>query len=154
MPYSKTLKYGHEGAEVFQLQCDINKHFGKMIVKPDGVFGPETAEAVKKIQRAGGRGADGVAGPLFSCSMDLLLGRLKPLTPLKLGDKGNRVVFLQQALNVWGAKPKLNPTGVFDEATKEAVMKAQKYYGEKPNGIADTDFVLDLGSVELFNKLK
>lgn len=45
---------------------------------------------------------------------------------LKWGSKGSQVKSVQQKLNKAGAKPKLNPDGVFGKATYEAVRAFQK----------------------------
>lgn len=58
---SELLRRGEHGREVEKLQVALNR-FGYN-VKPDGHFGPETAAAVRHLQRHAGLGNDGVVGP-------------------------------------------------------------------------------------------
>ncbi|RLP97422.1 peptidoglycan-binding protein, partial [Micromonospora sp. BL1] len=62
--WKRTLSQGSSGAEVRQLQIRVAgwAAYGG-IVRVDGVYGPETAAAVKRFQAAYGLRADGVAGP-------------------------------------------------------------------------------------------
>ncbi len=52
----RTLRQGMRGPDVAQLQHTLG-------ISPDGVYGPQTAAAVKAFQRSNGLTADGVAGP-------------------------------------------------------------------------------------------
>jgi peptidoglycan hydrolase-like protein with peptidoglycan-binding domain len=58
-----TLSFGSEGRQVRLLQRALGD------VKVDGVFGPETEEAVRGFQTSHGLGADGVVGPLTSAAL-------------------------------------------------------------------------------------
>ncbi|WDP99442.1 D-Ala-D-Ala carboxypeptidase family metallohydrolase [Micromonospora chalcea] len=62
--WNRTLSQGSSGDDVRQLQIRVAgwAAYGG-IVRVDGVYGPETAAAVKRFQTAYGLRADGVAGP-------------------------------------------------------------------------------------------
>ncbi|NLD03303.1 MAG: peptidoglycan-binding protein, partial [Clostridiales bacterium] len=57
-----TLKQGHTGTFVRNLQTDINFTGGGNCGTPDGVFGPNTKEGVKQYQGNRGLSVDGEAG--------------------------------------------------------------------------------------------
>jgi peptidoglycan hydrolase-like protein with peptidoglycan-binding domain len=57
------LSVGSEGRQVQLLQQALGG------IKVDGVFGPETEEAVRKLQSAHGLTVDGVVGPLTSAAL-------------------------------------------------------------------------------------
>ncbi|WP_079475276.1 C40 family peptidase [Marinococcus halophilus] len=59
---SKTLRQGHTGNDVKSVQQTL-KSKGFLSGPADGQFGPQTAGAVKALQRAAGLSADGVVGP-------------------------------------------------------------------------------------------
>jgi peptidoglycan hydrolase-like protein with peptidoglycan-binding domain len=61
--HSIVLSPGNEGRQVQLLQQALGN------VKVDGVFGPETEEAVRRFQASKGLTVDGVAGPLTSAAL-------------------------------------------------------------------------------------
>lgn len=62
------LRSGDRGAAVALLQTGLNRAgYGKL--DPDGIFGPLTAAAVERFQRAQGLRPDGIAGPLMERSL-------------------------------------------------------------------------------------
>lgn len=63
---------------------------------------------------------------------------------LKMGDKGQEVKDMQQELKNWGYYDgKIN--GVFDSNTFESVLRYQRTYGLKANGVADENTLLTMG---------
>ena len=56
-----------EPQEVFEIQSGLNDYFKskgvKIVVTPDGAWGPKTIEALKKFQQMEGLEADGKMGP-------------------------------------------------------------------------------------------
>ncbi|WP_183345881.1 NlpC/P60 family protein [Geomonas paludis] len=61
---SSVLQIGSRGPEVLQLQVLLNKLLRPQPpLKPDGIFGAHTENALRKYQAAVGIGIDGVAGP-------------------------------------------------------------------------------------------
>jgi hypothetical protein len=121
------LKIGDTGQDVMHLQELLG-------LLPDGDFGPGTKAKVVAFQKKAGLYADGIVGRQ---SWELLLAaqpapkptpspkpapsapaeRNRP--PIKLGDKGEDVKFLQTLL-------KLTPDGDFGPGTKAAVIAFQK----------------------------
>lgn len=63
---------------------------------------------------------------------------------LKIGDKGQEVKDMQQELKNWGYYNG-NVNGIFDSNTFASVLKYQKTYGFKANGIADENTLLSMG---------
>jgi Putative peptidoglycan binding domain len=63
-----------------------------------------------------------------------------PVRKLSVGMRGPDVKAVQEALNVWGAKPPLDPDGKFGPKTDTAVRKFQKAHGLQPiDGIVGRD---------------
>ncbi|RNA67785.1 peptidoglycan-binding protein [Alteribacter keqinensis] len=60
--FNGTLRQGSRGAGVRSLQDALNS-VGHSAGSADGVFGPQTAQAVRSFQRSAGITADGIAGP-------------------------------------------------------------------------------------------
>lgn len=61
-PFSTTLQQGSNGGDVVALQ--------KMLgITPDGIYGPQTAAAVKAYQQQNGLTADGIFGPQTSSTL-------------------------------------------------------------------------------------
>lgn len=140
------LKLGSRGPEVEKLQKALIGQ-GFLSGKADGIFGPVTQAAVKAFQKAKGLVVDGIAGPktlavLYgsvaspgSNSSDGQPSRGTTISrTLKLGDRGQEVVILQNRLN------QLNfncgkADGIFGYATYTAVVAFQKKNGLVPDGI-------------------
>ena len=59
--------YFLEAVDVFEIQSGLNDYFKskgvKIVVTPDGAWGPKTIEALKKFQEMEGLEADGKMGP-------------------------------------------------------------------------------------------
>jgi peptidoglycan hydrolase-like protein with peptidoglycan-binding domain len=64
----KILKIGSRGPSVQLLQLGLNRA-GYGPLATDGIFGPETAAAVKRFQRGRGLAADGAAGSAVQRAM-------------------------------------------------------------------------------------
>ena len=67
-----TLRQGSRGQAVTELQQDLNT-LGYAAGKADGIYGANTANAVKAFQRDNGLSVDGVAGPATQSAIDLKL---------------------------------------------------------------------------------
>ncbi len=61
-----------------------------------------------------------------------------------LGQKGHNVIKVQRALNKNAGKKIVKVSGVFDQATKEAVIDFQKSRGLRPDGVVETICILML----------
>jgi zinc D-Ala-D-Ala carboxypeptidase len=74
--WKRTLQQGSNGADVRELQIRVAGYpvdrAGKTRLSIDGDFGPATAAALKRFQRAYGLGADGVVGPRTQARLNSL----------------------------------------------------------------------------------
>lgn len=121
-----------------------------------GVFDAETEKAVRAFQETYGLTADGIVGrqtwnKLTSVYNDIVsslpadyqtvLGTVFPGKMLVLGDSGDSVRIIQENLNNISeydpAVPKVNVTGVYDDATLSAVAVLQAQIGREATGAVD-----------------
>lgn len=121
-----------------------------------GVFDAETERAVRAFQETYGLTADGIVGrqtwnKLTSVYNDIVsslpadyqtvLGTVFPGKMIVLGDTGDSVRIIQENLNNIAeydpAIPKVNVTGVYDDATLSAVAVLQAQIGREPSGAVD-----------------
>lgn len=121
-----------------------------------GVFDAETEKAVRAFQETYGLTADGIVGrqtwnKLTSVYNDIVsslpadyqtvLGTVFPGKMIVLGDTGDSVRIIQENLNNIAeydpAIPKVNVTGVYDDATLSAVAVLQAQIGREPSGAVD-----------------
>jgi len=141
-PKARTiLKEGYTGADVRQLQSDLVKAGFKIAV--DGIYGPATKAAVTTLQGRTNLKKDGIYGPNTHNVLQAILknpaktaakkhnipsGTYKPSSTYKSGVRD-----LQEVLK--DHKPQFDPgkiDGIYGPATKDAVLRYQKYYGVKP----------------------
>lgn len=148
-----TTKLGDTGNEVLKLQKALNK-IGYYNGIMDGSFGKQTEDSVLAFQKSMNLNADGVAGAStisaistqFNSNNNLNLNvnynKVNSISEIggmpntsKLGDKGQDVVKLQQALNVLGY---FNGTidGSFGTATETALKRFQSNRKMTVDGIA------------------
>lgn len=121
-----------------------------------GIFDAETEKAVRAFQETYGLTADGIVGrqtwnKLTSVYNDIVsslpadyqtvLGTVFPGKMLVLGDSGDSVRIIQENLNNISeydpAVPKVNVTGVYDDATLSAVAVLQAQIGREATGAVD-----------------
>ena len=117
---------------------------------PDGIFGAETAEAVRAHQRQNGLP---VSGQADRATWDSIFDAYEQLTALDAlpaavrffpaeggvlspGDRGAAVFVLQLLLGS-GAPHFANLTGEYDAETETAVRVMQGIFGLPPTGVAD-----------------
>lgn len=70
---SITLAYGSKGVQVKHLQNCLNAAGFKLRGSVDGVFGPDTLQALKRFQSVHANPADGVAGPKTRAALHKVL---------------------------------------------------------------------------------
>ncbi len=74
--WSRTLRRGHSGPDVSELQIRVAgwaaDSAAKSYVSVDGAFGPGTEAAVIRFQRAYGLSADGIVGPATQSALNSL----------------------------------------------------------------------------------
>jgi peptidoglycan hydrolase-like protein with peptidoglycan-binding domain len=148
------IQLGDQGAAVSTLQTQL-KSTGCFSGAVDGIFGPQTDQAVKCLQSRNGLSADGVVGTQTQAVLTSS-GASSPAQPaapvasklLRPGDSGDDVSQLQARLadlNYF-----TNPvTGHFGPLTADAVKRFQTDRGLVADGVvgAQTSKALGFGSV-------
>ena len=130
--------------------------FNSAIPSPgtSGVYDEATRDAVIAFQAFSGLPQTGITDDAtWNLLYDDYLGDIRSLTPeqigtaiipfpgvfLQLGDMGEAVTQLQTFINtassVYNAIPPIPVTGVFDEATRDAVFAAEALFGFPTDGI-------------------
>ncbi|MBF2017236.1 MAG: peptidoglycan-binding protein [Rivularia sp. T60_A2020_040] len=135
------LKPGDKNRYVTYLQTRL-RDWGYAKFNPNGNYGPQTTEAVKRFQRDNGLFVDGVVGEQTWQRIDSPTEKSKPVIKcdkptLQRGDKGECVTQLQQTLRELGYF-KGYPTDYYGIDTWEAVKQFQRSYELPPNGIVDS----------------
>ena len=126
------LRIGARGDAVRELQTLLTS-WGYRLGSIDGIFGPQTQNAVLAFQRDHGLSADGIVGPITWGA--LLNGNTAPPPPpplppvnrptLRIGARGEDVMVLQLQLHFWLFLP--GPIdGMFGPLTQNAVMAFQR----------------------------
>ncbi|MFK7766474.1 MAG: peptidoglycan-binding protein [Mariniblastus sp.] len=136
-----TLKLGSRGPEVAKLQSSLNSALRPSPnLTPDGIFGPQTQNAVRNFQRQARISADGIVGPQTQAQLAAASRSSVPRptgTILRNGSRGDAVKKLQQDLNAkLRPSPNLNPDGNFGGRTQNAVLNFQRQAGLTADGIA------------------
>ncbi|WP_100012361.1 peptidoglycan-binding protein [Lentibacillus sediminis] len=153
------LSRGDSGPAVRELQqALVDNNFYPDIDAPDngvdGVFGPDTEDAVRRYQTIHGLTVDGIAGPETLASLGLSgeTGGSGGYGDgvLSRGDSGPAVRELQQALVDNNFYPDINAPnngvdGVFGPDTEDAVRRYQTIHGLTVDGIAGPETLASLG---------
>ena len=156
------LRLGDAGNSVRTKQVQLNRisrNYPSIpkIAPVDGVFGQETDDAVREFQQIFKLTADGIIGKATWYRIAYLYNSVKRLSELDSegisldevaqqfpsllspGDTGDEVRMIQYYLQVVAAYydtvPPLTNTGVYDDATYQAVMAFQRTFGLTPDGI-------------------
>ena len=155
------LRLGDAGNSVRTKQVQLNRisrNYPSIpkIAPVDGVFGQETDDAVREFQRIFKLTADGIIGKATWYRIAYLYNSVKRLSELDSegisldevaqqfpsllspGDTGDEVRMIQYYLQVVAAYYDTVPpltTGVYDDATYQAVMAFQRTFGLTPDGI-------------------
>ena len=129
-----TLRQGSRGNFVRYLQF-LLKVGGYSVGNVDGVFGPNTADAVRAFQQANGLDVDGIVGRRTWYKLNNLTPQA---TTLRKGSYGAEVMYLQRKLY-----SKLYPVGtidgIFGTNTENAVKDFQRENGLVVDGIVGRD---------------
>ena len=134
-----TLREGDTGSAVTNLQYTLYE-LGYYDADVDGVYGATTKDAVRAFQMLNDLSpVDGIAGNktlqrLYSSSAVPASASNTKFPTLQKGDKGDSVVQLQDCLVQLGYMTV--KTGVYDDATVEAVKSFQRYNGLTVDGKA------------------
>lgn len=138
-----TLRPGDSSTAVRNMQYTLYE-LGYYDGNVDGVYGTTTSEAVRAFQiRNNISPVDGVAGNktlqvLYSSSAISATKKDTTFTTLRLGDYGEEVLEMKQALDELGYTVTMD-TNIFDDQTRAAVLLFQQYNGLKVDGVAGND---------------
>jgi peptidoglycan hydrolase-like protein with peptidoglycan-binding domain len=155
---SRTLRRGHRGSDVTQLQKRLNE-LGFNCGKADGIFGSGTERAIINFQKSKGLKADGIAGPktlgaLFSTGgstggntppQNEQSGNSTASRTLRRGHRGSDVTQLQKRLNELGFNCG-KADGIFGSGTHNAVVAFQRANGLVQDGIVGKNTIAKLFS--------
>lgn len=159
------LRVGSTGPNVVVLQVALNRIAQSYPAIPkipaaDGIFGSRTEATVRAFQEIFGLTPDGIVGPATWYEVVRLYGGVNALSELRsqgqqfyainwsapnalqAGDTGEKVRQLQYMLSVLSAYipdiPPLNIDGIYGDATRSAVLAAQRRFGLAETGIVDS----------------
>lgn len=160
------LRRGATGPSVVTIQTELNRISQNYPAIPkipvvDGIFGSRTEAAVRKFQEVFNLTPDGVVGPatwyaliriyvavtrlaeLRSQGQRFYANSWATTDPIEPGDRGIKVEHLQYMLSVLSAYipeiPPLAIDGIYGNATRAAVLAAQRRFGLPQTGIVDFD---------------
>ncbi|MBQ8653369.1 MAG: peptidoglycan-binding protein, partial [Clostridia bacterium] len=134
------LTEGDEGSAVTNLQYTLYE-LGYYDGSIDGIYGQTTKDAVRAFQIRNDLSVDGKAGSqtlkrMYSSSAVPAQASYDYVT-LEKGDRGEAVISLQQVLKNLGYLSE--KTGLYDNATVEAVKSFQRYNGLSVDGKAGAE---------------
>ena len=160
----RLIRRGSTGPSVVTIQTELNRISQSYPAIPkvpviDGIFGSRTEAAVRKFQEVFDLTPDGIVGPATWYALVRIyvaVTRLAELRsegqrfyanswattdPIEQGDRGIKVEHLQYMLSVLSAYipeiPPLAVDGIFGNATRAAVIAAQRRFGLPQTGIVD-----------------
>ena len=170
------LSVGSTGPEVIQIQSSLNRVSQNYPAIPkvypvDGIFGPNTENAVREFQEIFGLTPDGIVGKATWYRLVTLYVGIRRLSELNSegvrifgislaypdaiseGDEGEKVTILQFIINVisefYPEIPSVTIDGVFGPATRNAVIQFQKN-----NGLPETGVVGDITWDAMYRQYK
>lgn len=159
------LRRGTSGPSVVVIQTELNRISQNYPAIPkiptvDGIFGSRTESSVKKFQEIFNLTPDGIVGPATWYALIRIYNAVTSLSelrsegqrfyanswalnnPIRQGETGIRVEHLQYMLSVLSAYipsiPPLALDGIFGNATRAAVIAAQRRFGLPETGIVDS----------------
>ena len=159
------LRNGSSGPNVVVLQVSLNRISQNYPAIPkiptvDGIFGSRTEASVRAFQQIFGLTPDGIVGPatwyaivrlytavtrlsdLRSQGQQFYSINWSPPNALQIGDSGEKVQLLQYMLSTLStfipSIPPLSVDGIYGNATRSAVIAAQRRFGLPETGIVDT----------------
>jgi len=160
------LRRGTSGPGVVTIQVELNRISQNYPAIPkisqvDGIFGAQTEAAVRKFQEVFNLDVDGVVGratwyalvryytavlslsELRSQGQRFYANSWATTDPIEQGDRGVKVEHLQYMLSVLSAYipeiPPLEIDGIFGNATRNAVLAAQRRFDLPQTGIVNAE---------------
>ncbi len=123
-----------KGSRVKELQRLLRRH--DLPIRADGIYGRDTAAAVRWFQRSKGLPVDGIAGPATFAALERSKAAPRLGRPLRLKRPrltGSDVVRLQRTLRRKGYRLRID--GSFGPETDVAVTRFQRKHGLEPDGM-------------------
>lgn len=148
------LKKGMKHGDIKLLQEHL-RHLNYLeIDQPTTYYGDQTVNAIIKLQKSQGLKADGVFGPdTFEALKKVMeVEPLKYNRLLKEGMKGEDVKTLQKSLKFLGFLDIDECTTYFGPETRQALMDFQKVHGIKVDGIAGKETISTINDALSGNK--
>lgn len=136
------LAFGDK-SEVVQTAQQRLYALGYLTTTPDGTYGKDTSDAVKRFQEKNELEVDGYLGPT---TRDVLLSSTALPNSLSVGDSGSQVVNIQKRLIALGYLRNGNATGKFGDLTDAAVKAFQSRNGLSSDGQAGAMTIAKLNS--------
>lgn len=158
------LRVGSTGPNVVVVQTSLNRIAQNYPAIPkipavDGIYGSRTEASIRAFQRIFGLTPDGIVGPatwyalvrlytavtslseLRSQGQQFYAINWSPPNALQVGDAGDKVRQLQYMLSVLSAYiseiPSVSVDGIFGQATRAAVLAAQRRFRLPETGVVD-----------------
>ena len=158
------LRVGSQGPNVVVLQVSLNRIAQNYPAIPkipevDGIFGSRTEASVRALQQIFGLTPDGIVGPATWYEIVRLYTGVNNLSELRsqgqryytinwsqpnslnVGDSGEKVQHLQYMLSVLSSYipeiPPINIDGIYGQATRAAIIAAQRRFGLPETGATD-----------------
>lgn len=141
----ETLSQGDRGGAVKEAQRQLHEA-GYLSGAADGVYGSQTASAVRAFQQERGLS---VTGKIDKTTWKALRETPKTSSALREGDRGPRVAHLQNLLTLHGFAPG-SMDGVYGRGTAAKVREFQNFCGMRATGTVDEAVWQKLRSAPVF----
>lgn len=145
------LRIGSTGNEVKTLQNNLNT-LGYNCGAVDGIFGTNTANAVKAFQKNQNIEIDGIVGSETRARISAALANEND-SLLKYGSRGDAVRNIQSSLNAIGYSAG-SADGIYGRNTESAVKNFQRTYGLEVDGIVGKETIAKLEAVKKTKTVK
>ena len=132
------LARGSKGAAVRALQA-------KLGITADGVFGPATARAVKRFQRAHGLPPIGRVGPQTRAALELGTTAPERTSTVKQAPTGEAVQLASEAVKAMQGALGVTADGVIGPQTRAALKRYEASKGLPADGVPDAQVLAALG---------
>ncbi len=133
---------GCSSVSILKIQQCLNQLIPDLCITEDGIYGPQTFEAVKAFQKTNGLKDDGCLNSMTWDKIILKFKMKKPpelsfvpsLKPLSYGSCGMDVFKAQYYLNLLLKDEPVEINGIFDAKTQLKVIRFQNKSGLNPDG--------------------
>ena len=147
--HANMLAFGEKSDVVLAAQNQL-KDLGYMTSTPDGTYGTDTLEAIKRFQSKNNIVVDGYLGP--DTRTALRSGTAQP-NSLDIGDSGTQVANIQNLLVKWGYLRSTQADGYYGDSTKAAIEAFQTRNSLANDGRAGSKTLAKLTSTDVLRPL-